>query len=246
MISAQVSTQSAPDEHFWRRTKSRVHMDVSGALQAPLEQDMPTIVFSPPDTIADFSISDMSKLRDQRSTHDVRMVTPYTPYRTDDVPKTSLIGELEHLLSGMVFKQQFLDTNTIADMDNAGVINELREYGFVGIANRLTYLYNVTEEDEEDIKLDSLRGFATFVIKSRDMYPPQITVTDDGLIQAVWKHQQQGTLVMDFQESGDIAFTLLYGRWDQGTKRRKLIGELPPDQAMRHVGSFVYSVMRAW
>ena len=105
------------------------------------------------------------------------------------------------------------------------------------------YLYDVTEEDEEDIKLDSLRGFAAFMIKNRGMYPPQITVTDDGLIQAVWKHPRQGTLVMDFQESGDVKFTLLYGRWDQGTKRHKLSGELHPDQAMLHVGYFIHKIM---
>lgn len=128
-------------------------------------------------------------------------------------------------------------------MDRVEVIDTLNDLKLVDVANRLEYLYDVTEEDEEDIKLDSLRGFAKFVIKNQDIHKPQITVTDDGLIQAVWKHPQQGTLVMDFQESDDIAFTLLYGRWDQRTLRRKLIGELPPDQAMRHVGDFIHSIV---
>lgn len=129
-------------------------------------------------------------------------------------------------------------------MDDKEVINELAANGLAGVAKRLTYLYDVTEEGEEDVKLDSLRGFATLMIKNQNMHLPQITVTDGGLIQAVWKHPRQGTLVMDFQESGDVEFTLLYGRWDQGTKRRSLSGELHPDQAMQHVGYFVHKTMR--
>ena len=165
--------------------------------------------------------------------------------RQTEICGTSLIGEIDHLLSNMASKQQFDGADTIADMNKAEVICVLNEQKLVDIADRLKYLYDVAEDDEEDIKLDSLRGFATFVIKNRDMHPPSITVTDDGLIQAVWKRRQQGTLVMDFQESGDIAFTLLYGRWDQGTKRRKLIGDLPPDQVIRHVGDFIHGVAEA-
>lgn len=237
MSSIQTSTQSAPDERFGRRTRSRVGTDTFGVSQASLKQDPLAITIFPPDNIADFQISDMQALHDQVSTRDAMTSTAHSTHLTD-ILSTSLIGELEHLLSGMASKQQFSDTDTIDDMDDVGVIDALEEWGFVDIAERLKYLYDVTEEDEEDVKLDSLRGFATFVIKNRSIHPPQITVTDDGLIQAVWKHPQQGTLVMDFQESGDIAFTLLYGRWDQGTKRRKLIGELHPDQVIQHIKHF--------
>ena len=167
--------------------------------------------------------------------------TAHSMSRTD-ICSTSLIGRLEHLPSSMASEQQWLDTDTIVDMYKEEVIGVLDEQNFVDIANRLKYLYDVAEEDEEDIKLDSLRGFATFVIKNRHIHLPQIAVTYDGLIQAVWKRQQQGTLVMDFQESGDIAFTLLYGRWDQGTKRCKLSGELSPDQVILHVKDFISDV----
>lgn len=242
MSSMQTSTQSAPNERFGRQTQSRVGADIFGALQAPSKQDMLSIASFSSDTIPDFQILDTHGLHDPMSTRDAETDTAHSMPRTN-IHSTSHIGGLEHLLSGMASKQQFPGTDAIADMDKVAVIGVLNKWGFFDIANRLKYLHDVTEEDEEDIKLDSLRGFATFVIKNWYMHPPQITVTDDGLIQAVWKHHQQGTLVMDFQESGDIAFTLLYGRWDQGTTRRKLIGELSPDQVTRHVKDFIHDVV---
>lgn len=135
-----------------------------------------------------------------------------------------------------------LDVRILANMDDEAVISKMGEEGFVHIANRLKYLYDVTEEDEEAIKLGSLRNFAKFIMINRNLISPQITVTVNGLIQAVWR-QPQGTLVMNFQESGDIAFTLLFGKGGQGTRRRKLIGELPPDQVMQHVGGFMSGLM---
>lgn len=142
-----------------------------------------------------------------------------------------------------MIRQPDSDIEDMARMDDKEVIAKLVASGLAGVAERLAYLYDVTEEDEGAIKLDSMRSFAALMIKNRDIHMPQITVTDDGLIQAVWKRPRQGTLVMDFQESGDVEFTLLYGRWDQGAKRHKLSGELHPDQAMLHVGHFMYDVM---
>ena len=169
-------------------------------------------------------------------------------YRTGNIPSTAFMGVHAGLaMAGLAMAagQRHREVKSIARMGEEDVINELAANGLAGVAKRLKYLYDVTEEDEEDIKPDSLRGFATLMIKNRGMRLPQITVTDDGLIQAVWRRSRQGTLAMNFQESGDVEFTLLYGRWDQGTKRRRLSGELPPDQAMLHVGRFMRRVMEA-
>ncbi|MYB46981.1 MAG: hypothetical protein F4X71_04495 [Cenarchaeum sp. SB0662_bin_33] len=241
MNNVLTSTQTEPDESFGRRADSSVETIRFGELQASLKQDMPTPPFRPV-TLINPQTPDMLGLRDQVPARDNRTTAHFT--YTMDTHNIPLTGRLEYLQSVMAYKQQFLDANTIAVMGDTEVIDALEGHGLVAIANRLKYLYGITEEDEEDVKLNSLRGFAVFVIKNRNVHTPQITITDDGLIQAVWKHPQQGTLVMDFHESGDIAFTLLYGRWDQETERYKLIGELPQDQAILHVKDFIYNSIR--
>ena len=229
------STRPATSERLGYRTKSGVDTGVPDELRVSFEQYTSTAKI-PSDSIGDSQTMDMYGQDYQTST---RHVVADAARLTRDTSSTAFGG----LTYGMAARQLHRDIDAITHMDDKGVINELAARGLAGIAKRLEYLYDVTEEDEEDIKLDSLRGFATLVIKNRDMHLPQIAVTDDGLIQAVWKHPRQGTLVMDFQESGDVEFTLLYGMWDQGTKRRRLSGELHPDQAMLHVGHFVRAVI---
>ena len=195
------------------------------------------------DPAGDRQILNMYGQDDQTSTRGARVGDASQAYWTGHVSSTAFMGALVGLTGGMAFKKPHHDIEAITHMGDKEVIDKLSAWGLAGIAERLRYLYDVTGEDEEDIKLDSLRGFAILMIKNRDMHLPQITITDDGLIQAVWRHPRQGTLVMDFQESGDAEFTLLYGRWDQETKRRKLSGELHPDEVMLHVGHFVRDVM---
>ena len=109
--------------------------------------------------------------------------------------------------------------------------DSLTANGFADVAVRLQYLHDVTEPDEEAIKPDSVSSFAKFIMANRDLQRPQITVTVDGFIQAVWR-QPQGTLIMNFRDSGDVSFTLL-GKGGPETMRRKVSGKLSPDQTMR-------------
>ena len=243
MTDVQAPTWITTGGRFERRTESGVGTDVPVVLQALSKRHMSDIALFSPDDITNLQRWAMYDQDDQTSTRDVGVDAARQTYRTRNIPSTVFMGAVVDLTYGMAARQLHRDIDAIAHMDDKEVINELAAKGLTGVAKRLRYLYDVTEEDEEDVKLDSLRGFATLVIKNRDMYLPQITVTDDGLIQAVWKHPRQGTLVMDFQESGDVEFTLLYGRWDQGTKRRKLSGELHPDHAMLHVSHFVRKIM---
>ncbi len=142
----------------------------------------------------------------------------------------------------MTHNERRLNTKSIVRMGKDKVINEMVTRGLGDFAKRLQYLYDVTEEDEEGIKLDSLRSFAIFMIKNHGM-TPQITITTKGLVQATWRHPRQGTLVMNFQDSDNIVFTLLYGRWDQKTKRHNLSGTVSPDQAIIHARYFIHKTM---
>ena len=236
MSGVQASTRTATGRRFGRRTESEAGTDVSLSDQHVWAD---TIRLSR--SVDDYQTLDMHDRGGQTTTRGAWADAVRRTYRAGDVPSTMLIGSLWGLAT--TARQRHRDTEPIARMDVEGVINELAVSGLAGIARRLRHLYDVTEEDEEDIKPDSLRGFATLMIKNSGIHLPQITITDDGLIQAVWRHSRQGTLVMNFQESGDVEFTLLYGRWNQGTKRRRLSGELPPDQVMLYVDHFVRRIM---
>ena len=174
----------------------------------------------------------------QTSTYSTEVeITPF-PDR-GGIPDTLSMGSLRDMTRG----ERRLNTKPIVRMGRDNVINELTTRGLEDFAERLQYLYEVTEEDEEGIRLDSLRSFAIFMIKNRGMTPPQITITTEGLIQAIWRHPRQGTLVMNFQDPDNIAFTLLYGRWDQETRRHNLSGTVSPDQAIMHAHYFVHKAM---
>ena len=236
MTDEQVSTKMDASSHPWRQTESRT--DALEVLLPSLKDTMPNTSI-----LVDRQTLDMSGQDNQISTRNIWLDAARYTRQPRVISNMALIDTSLGWTHGMVVRQPHHDVEAITRMDDKEVIAKLAASGLAGVAERLAYLYDVTEEDEEAIKLDSLRGFAALMIKNRDIHLPQITITDDGLIQAVWKRQRQGTLVMDFQESGDVEFTLLYGRWDQGTKRHKLSGELHPDQAMLHVGHFVHDVM---
>lgn len=242
MTDGQMSTEMTPGSHFRSQTESRNYIDTSKRLLLSLKDPAHDTIFNMP-TLTDHQTLDMSGRDNRTPTHDAELGTPPYTLLPENAPSTTFIDAPVGWTYGMAIRQPHHDVEAILRMDDKEVIKKLKMSGLAGVAERLTYLYDVTEEDEEDIKLDSLRGFAALVIKNRGIHLPQITVTDDGLIQAVWRHSQQGTLVMNFQESGDVEFTLLYGRWDQGTKRRRLSGELPPDQVILHIDHFVRRIM---
>ena len=118
------------------------------------------------------------------------------------------------------------------------VINALSSLGFAGVADRLAYLYRVSEDEGKPIMIQSLQNFAIFMVSER-LPRPRIGVNPDGLVQAVWKLLDYGTLLMNFLESGDIAFTVLYSQQESKTRRQKISGELPPYRVMWHIDDFV-------
>ena len=119
------------------------------------------------------------------------------------------------------------------------LIGLVEEDGFGDMAKRLTHLHDVTEEDEESISVESLDKFVTFATTHHDMHPSDISITNDGLVEALWKRSRFGTLVADFQESGDVRFNVLYGHVGQKTKRHTLGGDVPNDVFLKHLKDFL-------
>lgn len=130
------------------------------------------------------------------------------------------------------------------DVENAktveDIINALRSPDLIEIAERLRYLQEVVEEDEENdpIEFQSLRNFGKFTLRER-LPTPQIGITLKGLVQAVWRLPHFGTLVMNFQKSGDITFSVLYNQRTPEGRRRKVSGELPSHRVMLCISDFV-------
>lgn len=120
------------------------------------------------------------------------------------------------------------------------IINILNFHDFSEIAERLRYLQKVVEEDEdnENIKLQSLQNFGMFTLHSQ-LPSPQIGVTLKGLVQAVWRLPHFGSLVINFQKSSDVTFSVLYNQRTQEGRRRKISGEMPLDRVMVCISDFV-------
>ena len=120
------------------------------------------------------------------------------------------------------------------------IIGTIRRHGFDAIAKRLTALHEtiLEEREEKPIVVDSLQNFARFLSK----YPlpnPAIGITPDGFLQAVWRIQGHGTLVMNFLPSADIMFAAIFAQHDLASPRRKISGVMPPRKMMRCVEDFV-------
>lgn len=123
------------------------------------------------------------------------------------------------------------------------VIRTLDSLGFNEIAERLTYLQKVVEEEGgeggEPIEFQSLKNFGIFIVRKQGLPMPQIGITLEGFIHAVWDPPGVGTLVMNFLKSGDIEFTGLYRQHAPKSRRRRISGELPPDLVMRYLRDFM-------
>ena len=162
--------------------------------------------------------------------------------KTDDVSITHTTvssQKITEVYRPDIRKTRLLDaTETVED-----VIRTLNSLGFNEIAERLTYLQKVVEEEEgeggEPIEFQSLKNFSTFIVCKQDLPMPQIGITLEGLIHAVWNPPSIGTLVMNFLKSGDIAFTGLYCQHAPKSRRRRISGELPSSVVMKYLQDFM-------
>ena len=119
------------------------------------------------------------------------------------------------------------------------IIDALNYSDLSKIAARLKYLCEAVKEEGDIINFQSLRNFGMFAM-SRWLPRPEIVIDPDGRVEAVWRSPRAGTLTMDFEESGDITFTILYHDSAPGGGRiRRISGELPPDRAMKCIDDFV-------
>lgn len=123
------------------------------------------------------------------------------------------------------------------------VINALNFLKFTDVAERLAYLHKVAKEEDESVVLESLRDFASFVVREHKLPPPEIGINPDGLLQAIWRKPKYGTLAMNFLPSGDIMFAVVSYQQMSGTQMHRINGVQPPHRVMHHVERFIDGLM---
>ena len=125
------------------------------------------------------------------------------------------------------------------------IIDILRRFNLDAIADRLTDLRTLVEDDPEEspMKLESLRSLATFLmseIRERQLPEPEIGVTPDGLVEIAWSlPPHNGILAMDFLLSGQIQYTAISAPAQHGVERKTASGTSPKDEIMKDVQSFI-------
>ena len=120
------------------------------------------------------------------------------------------------------------------------IIAVLRLFDLNAIADRLSYLRQLVEDDpdEPSMALESLRALALFLMSERQLPDPQIGVTPDGLAQIEWRLPTNGILAMEFLSSGLIRFAAISAPAQPGSERLSVNGTLHKDAALEAVRPF--------
>ena len=120
------------------------------------------------------------------------------------------------------------------------IIAILRLFDLNAIADRLSYLRQLVEDDpdEPSMALESLRAMALFLMSERQLAAPQIGVTPDGLAQIEWRLPTNGILAMEFLSSGLIRFAAISAPAQPGIERLNVNGILHKDAVLEAVRPF--------
>ena len=120
------------------------------------------------------------------------------------------------------------------------IIAALRLCNLDAIADRLSYLHRLVEDDqdEQSINIDSLRELALFFLSERQLVNPQIGVNPDGLAQVEWLVGERGSLAMVFLPSGFIRFAAISAPAQRGVERKSVNGTLPKSETMDAIRPF--------
>ena len=132
------------------------------------------------------------------------------------------------------------------------IIDILRRFNLAAIADRLTDLRTLVEDDPEEssMELELLRSLAIFLmseLRERQLPEPEIGVTPDGLVEIAWSlPPHNGILAMDFLISGHIQYTAISAPPAQhGLARKTASGTVPKDEIMKEVESFISLLRRS-
>ena len=131
-------------------------------------------------------------------------------------------------------------TRIAAESTHEGIIAVLRLFGVEAVADRLSYLRSLSDDDPDETPIDveSLRAMALFLMSERQLPDPQIAISSDGLMQTEWRMSPNGILVMEFRRSGLIRFAAISPSTEPEVDRHRVNGTLPTDEALAAVRPF--------
>lgn len=92
-------------------------------------------------------------------------------------------------------------------LENATTIEDIilviKYFGSMSIADRLYYLYDLPSDgpDQKPMDLESLKGFALFIMNNTYLPYPDITLNPDGRITVEWEVVYHGVLILEFLSS---------------------------------------------
>ena len=120
------------------------------------------------------------------------------------------------------------------------IVAVLRLFGLVNIADRLSYLRSLADDDPDEptIDIESLRAMALFLMDERQLPDPQIGTSPDGFILVEWTVPTNGILAMEFLPSGLIRFAATSGPTQPGIHRKNVSGTYLKDEVLAAVQPF--------
>lgn len=88
------------------------------------------------------------------------------------------------------------------------IILVIKYFGWSSIADRLYHLYDlpVDEPYENPMNLESVKGFALFIMNNMHLPYPDITVSSDGRVAIEWDVVDHGGLILHFLSSEHVEY----------------------------------------
>ena len=121
------------------------------------------------------------------------------------------------------------------------VVEALRAFGLSGVAERLTYLVDLSIDDPEEppLNFESLLALADLLVSHDRVSEPTISTDPVGLLLAEWRVPPDGLMAFEFWPGGRIQFAAISAPADRDTERASVYGTLPKDEALAALAPFM-------
>ena len=158
--------------------------------------------------------------------HPCRFIPTAKTWRSANLPCT-----FQSLMDSLV-------TNASMSME---IIAILRLSGMVAIANRLSSLRQITDNDPDEtpMNIESLRYLALFLLSEHEMGGPQIGVNPDGTLGATWRMVDHIVVDLEFLPNSLVRLAALGPRTRSGSNRQRVSGLMNKEKAVRTIRSFI-------